>query len=105
MDEWNPDYLPPDRRKHAQDAARKLRAAMIGHRVGVELRAALVSLQEALRTAGVVLAVLLVVGVHQAPVWLICALFFAPLLSNGAVLALATLLAFRRPRVRSDDEA
>ena len=91
MTDLNPDYLPPNRRKAAEAATRQLRMAMIGHRVGVELRAAVV-------------AVLLVVDVYRAPVWAICALFFAPLLMNGAVLLLATALAMRRPRVRSDDE-
>lgn len=95
---WNPDYLPPDRRQAAQDAARRVRLALIGHRVGVELRAGLVAIQEAMRTAGVVLAVLLVVGVYRAPLWIICGLFFAPLLMNGAVLLLATALALRRPK-------
>lgn len=96
MTDWNPDYLAEDRRRVAQEAARKLRAEMIGRRVGVELRAALVSTQEALRTAGVVLAVLLVVDVYRAPLWIICGLFFAPLAMNGAVLAVATVLALRR---------
>lgn len=104
MTDLNPDYLPPNRRKAAAAATRHLRMAMIGHRVGVELRAAVVAIQEGLRTAGVVLAVLLVVDVYRAPVWAICALFFAPLLMNGAVLLLATVLALRGPRVRSDDE-
>lgn len=92
----NPDYLPPNRRKAAESATRAMRLARIRERAGVELRAALESIQEALRTAGVVLAVLWVVGVHRAPVWLICALFFAPLVMNGAVLALASVLALRR---------
>ena len=105
MTDLNPDYLPPNRRKAAAAATRHLRMAMIGHRVGVELRAAVVAIQEGLRTAGVVLAVLLVVGVYRAPMWAICALFFAPLLMNGAVLAVATVLAFRKPRPTSDDEA
>ena len=92
----NPDYLPPNRRKAAESATRAMRLARIRERAGVELRAAVASTQEALRTAGVVLAVLWVVGVHRAPVWLICALFFAPLVMNGAVLALASVLALRR---------
>ena len=92
----NPDYLPPNRRKAAEDAARELRVAMIRERAGLELRAAWASTQEALRTAGVVLAVLLVVDVYRAPLWVICALFFAPLVCNGAVLLLALLLARRR---------
>lgn len=94
----NPDYLPPNRRKAAKGAARTLHLARIRERAGVELRAAVASTQEALRTAGVVLAVLLVVDVYRAPVWFICALFFAPLLSNGAVLLVAMLLARRRAR-------
>lgn len=92
----NPDYLPPNRRKAAEAATRAMRLAMIRERAGVELRAAVASTQEALRTAGVVLAVLLVVDVYRAPVWFICALFFAPLLSNGVVLLVATLLARRK---------
>lgn len=96
MNGFNPDYLPPNRRKAAAVATRAQRLAMIRDRARIEGVAALSSLQEAARTAGVVLAVLLVVDLYRAPVWVICALFFAPLLSNGAVLLVALLLARRK---------
>lgn len=96
MTDWNPDYLARDRRQAAQDATRRVRADAIRHRARLELGAALASTQEAMRTAGVVLAVLLVIDVYRAPLWIICGLFFAPLAWNGAVLLLAMVLARRR---------
>ena len=93
----NPDYLPPNRRQTAQAAARVLRAAQVRRRLATEAWGVLSGLQEALRTAGVVLAVLAIVGLHPWRPWLVSALFLGPFLVNSLELAVVLVLARRKP--------
>lgn len=68
------------------------RRQAIVQRLSLEARAGFAGLQEALRTAGVVLAVLRIVDLHDASWWLINALVFAPVLSNLAILGAVLLV-------------
>lgn len=78
MVNFNPDLLPPDRREAAATRHREALLQGLRQRLSMERDALLGNALEALRTAGVVLAVLKVAGIYPASLWLIVSLFFAP---------------------------
>ncbi len=98
----NPDFLPDDRRQAAALLASEARRHLIKQRLKEEAVGLALATLEALRTAGVVLAVLQLVGLQPARWGLVLGLFFAPGLYTAGVMVLAWIRDWRRrPRQRS----
>lgn len=73
--------------------------AMLSHHARLQARSAADGLLDAVRTAGVVLAVLAIIGERPTSFWVVTALVFAPQLFGLAVFGLALYWRRRARRI------